>query len=84
VAIVLTFSGAALGLAGVALRRRHVPWRPAVTLGLVALAAWWMLELYRVRWSFAIIAAECGLLLVLALRGLVRLEDPGATPRTSA
>jgi peptidoglycan/LPS O-acetylase OafA/YrhL len=91
--IVFTCSVAALCLAGLALRSRRAPWRLAATLGVLALAAWWMLGLYRVRWSIAIIAAECVLLLVLAVHAWTRLEDQGvgggggaggATRRTSA
>jgi peptidoglycan/LPS O-acetylase OafA/YrhL len=80
-AIVACFA-LALALARAALRGRRAAWRLAVTGGLLALAAWWILELHHVRWSLALIACECVLLLVLALRAAWRLEE-SATPRTS-
>jgi peptidoglycan/LPS O-acetylase OafA/YrhL len=59
---------AALILAGLALRGRRPSWRPAVTLALGTLAAWWVLELHLVRWSVVLIAGECVLLLALATK----------------
>ena len=69
---------AALTLAGLALRGRRPAWRLAVTLALGALAFWWVLELHLVRWSLAIIAGECVLLVALAARAARRLNGGGS------